>query len=232
MDEYGGISCNIIAFLDNNRFLSSGDNQFNEEIRLYCLTNKTAVLSGQYQTESGVRCITPMSTRTFLVGLENSNIQLWNSESKKCVKEFQGHASYVVSIAKVDNLHFISGSDDFTAKLWNIRNGGCLHTFKGHVDDVNAVAYIEEGGMLISGSEDKTIKVWSLDSHLDFNGEGGVQHDGVDEEGDYGGNNADAGDSDRASDPTGETIGACGAEEEKREEIAGIASSTTSMGEE
>ena len=64
------------------------------------------------------------------------------------------------SIAKVDNLHFISGSRDYTVKLWSICNGGCFHTFKGHVHDVNAVAYIDAGGMLISGSNEKTVKGW------------------------------------------------------------------------
>jgi hypothetical protein len=50
---------------------------------------------------------------------------------------------------------------------------------------------------VISGSRDYTIKLWSLGSVLDSDGEGGIQHGGVDEEGDDEEKSTDAGDSDR-----------------------------------
>ena len=78
----------------------------------------------------------------------------------------------------------------------------------------------------------KPLKGGSHEGFLDSDGEGGAQHAVVDVESNDGSNDADAGDSDRASDRPGENVVACGAEEEKREEIAGIASSTTSMGDE
>ena len=50
--------------------------------------------------------------------------------------------------------------------LWQYR-----HTFRGHLDSVNAVIITSDSNTLISASDDKTIKVWSLNPpkpHLTF----------------------------------------------------------------
>jgi WD40 repeat protein len=50
--------------------------------------------------------------------------------------------------------------------LWQYR-----HTFRGHSDSVNAVIITSDSNTLISASDDKTIKVWSLNPpkpHLTF----------------------------------------------------------------
>ena len=237
MGEYEGVASLMISFLDNERFLSlTANNGDVGEINLYRITtNNTAYISCTYRAGSQVRCITPMTTHTFVVALGalgDNNIQLWNSESTVCVKTFQGHTDEVNSLARVDDSHFISGSDDTTTKLWNTRSGGCLRTFKAHTAYVMAVAYIEEGRMMISGSLDQTIKVWSLGSILDSDGGGGAQHEGVYEEGNDRGNAADARDYGRKSDPSVDEMGRRVAGETKRKEVDDIESSITSLGDE
>ena len=53
----------------------------------------------------------------------------------------------------------------------------CLKTLKGHIYEVWSVAYSPDGTKIISGSEDKTIKIWdantgeclqTLEGHLDI----------------------------------------------------------------
>ena len=178
LGEYEGVKSTILAFLDNEHFLASGLGHKHsigiKEIRLYHETSNSALLTRQYCTGGVVKCIAPMSTHAFLVGMNNSNIQLFSSESGLCTMTFSGHTRFISSIAKVDESHFISGSADTTTKLWNIRGGECLRTFKGHTDLVVAVVYVKESGVMISSSWDRNIKVWSLDRILDSDGEDGV----------------------------------------------------------
>ena len=40
--------------------------------------------------------------------------------------------------------------------------GKCLKTLEGHSDDVRSVAFSPNGKMIVSGSRDDTVKLWSI----------------------------------------------------------------------
>ena len=42
--------------------------------------------------------------------------------------------------------------------------GKCLHTLVGHEDGVNCSAFSKDGTLIVSGSDDKTIRVWNVDT--------------------------------------------------------------------
>ena len=42
--------------------------------------------------------------------------------------------------------------------------GKCLHTFVGHEGSVYCSAFSKDGTMIVSGSSDKTIRVWNVDT--------------------------------------------------------------------
>ena len=45
-----------------------------------------------------------------------------------------------------------------------VEYGACLRTLEGHTDWVNAIALSSDGRRVVSGSRDKTIKLWNLDT--------------------------------------------------------------------
>jgi glucose repression regulatory protein TUP1 len=49
-------------------------------------------------------------------------------------------------------------------RIWDIRTGKLLERFEGHRDSVYSVAFSPDGRSIVSGSLDKTIKVWDLSS--------------------------------------------------------------------
>lgn len=54
-----------------------------------------------------------------------------------------------------------SGSADSTVKVIDIKRGFCTHSFKGHSGVISCVAFSPEG-LLASGSDDCSVRVWNL----------------------------------------------------------------------
>jgi WD40 repeat protein len=77
---------------------------------------------------------------------------------------------YCVAWSK-DGKQVVTGSQDQSLKLWDATNGNLVKEFKaykekvfekGHQESVLSVAFSPDGKQLVSGSWDKTIKVWNI----------------------------------------------------------------------
>ena len=111
----------------------------------------------------------------------DNTVRLWNLNKYKCIGLLEGHYASVECVTIDNNLAF-TGSHDATIKLWDLdyfdnknnstnndnyenENKPLLKSFEGHMDTVTAISY--SNGELVSGSEDKTIRQWDLNTgHL------------------------------------------------------------------
>jgi WD40 repeat protein len=58
--------------------------------------------------------------------------------------------------------YLVAAQEDFTIKLWNRKSWDCEKDFRGHEGFVYCLQIYQNS--LISGSRDKTIKVWDLET--------------------------------------------------------------------
>ncbi len=94
---------------------------------------------------------------------QRGKLALYEVETLAHVHTFEGHTSYVTSVAfSSDSQTLASGSWDSTVRLWSVAEKKPLHLFEGHTNWVESVAFSSDGQTLASGSLDSTVRLWSV----------------------------------------------------------------------
>jgi hypothetical protein len=103
--------------------------------------------------------------RRVLTGSDDKTAKLWEVETGKELRSFNGHADGVMSVAfSPDGRRVLTGSNDKTAKLWEVETGKELRSFTGHSYSVGSVAFSPDGRRVLTGSNDKTAKLWEVET--------------------------------------------------------------------
>lgn len=53
---------------------------------------------------------------------------------------------------------------DKQVKLWDVSQGELIRSFEGHTEGVSDIAWSTNGEFIASASDDKTIRIWSLEA--------------------------------------------------------------------
>jgi coatomer subunit beta' len=59
-----------------------------------------------------------------------------------------------------DRPFLLSGADDRLAKVWDYQTKACVQTLEGHAHNVSAVMFHPELPVILTGSEDGTVRIW------------------------------------------------------------------------
>ena len=94
---------------------------------------------------------------------KTTNLQLASKQMKKC--SFMAKRDLEISSFGSLNLrnlnsYLASSSQDKTIKLWDLETNECIRTLEGHIGRIKCMGVLEYG-LLISGSDDKSLSVWN-----------------------------------------------------------------------
>ncbi|MGB3507955.1 MAG: trypsin-like peptidase domain-containing protein [Microcoleaceae cyanobacterium] len=78
--------------------------------------------------------------------------------AKAIASEMSGVVSSVVALRS----KIVAGSTNGIVSLWNIGDGEVIASWQAHAESVNSVAVTPDEQLVVSGSDDKTIKIWKL----------------------------------------------------------------------
>jgi WD40 repeat protein len=144
-------------------------------LRLWDLATGKEIRRFEGHTRAVRRAAVSPDGKQFLSASFDGTIRLWDLETGKELKKFDGPGNFVESVAFTpDGKRAICSYGPATAqavqdedprcslKLWDLATGNEIKQFKGHGGPVLCLALSRDGRRLISGSADKTMRLWEM----------------------------------------------------------------------
>jgi ribosome assembly protein 4 len=105
---------------------------------------------------------------------KNGKIILWDSDTgKQLVKDMVGHKMWITSLSwepyhqNSECRKLVSASKDTDLRIWDTKLSKTLLVLAGHTKSVTSVKWGGRG-LIYSGSQDRTIKVWRAEDVIIF----------------------------------------------------------------
>lgn len=91
----------------------------------------------------------------------NGDVIVFSLPDGQIYRKFKADKDYVPAIAFSPDNKILATGGNGIIKFWNIQDGKITKSVKGHREGIWDIAFSPDGKSLVSGSEDKTIKLWS-----------------------------------------------------------------------
>jgi len=149
-----------VGLSPDGRFVATSGND--NTVKIWKLDTCDFVASLIGHTRRPMCVVFTYDGRFLISGGDDRQIRIWGVQDGKCRAVLAGHQDNVRALSVTHDGLLASASDDNTIKLWNLQTGHCIRTMIGHQDAVRDVAFNRTGQYLCSGSNDNTMRVWTV----------------------------------------------------------------------
>jgi WD40 repeat protein len=157
LNEHNGWVTSVILS-ENNQLISSSVDQ---SIKIWDLDSYKCKIT--LNNDAAICSMCLISNNKLAVGLIDGTINIWNVNDYTNIKSFKAHSDYIPCLKLIKNLNrLISVSFDKSNKIWDLETFECIKELDGHSDVIWCLEFTSDGNML-SGSTDKSIKLWNLE---------------------------------------------------------------------
>jgi WD40 repeat protein len=112
------------------------------------------------KNSSIVRCLLELKDGNIVSGSDDGIVRIYNAKDNYSIeKELEGHSAPVTCLVQIPNTIVISGSEDKNIFIWD--DFKCSKVLRGHTEAVKCFLYLPQYCYLLSGSSDKTIRIWN-----------------------------------------------------------------------
>ncbi|XP_033107699.1 coatomer subunit beta'-like [Anneissia japonica] len=112
--------------------------------------------------------INPKDNNTFASASLDRTVKVWQLGSSAPNFTLEGHEKGVNCVdyySGGDKPYLVSGADDRLVKIWDYQNKNCVQTLDGHAQNISCVSYHPELPIIMTGSEDGTVRIWHANTY-------------------------------------------------------------------
>jgi coatomer subunit beta' len=108
----------------------------------------------------------PRDSNTFASASLDRSIKVWGLTASTAHFSLEGNGSHEKGVNCIDYYpggdkpYLLSGADDRTVKIWDYQTKACIQTLEGHAHNVTSVCFHPRLPLIISSSEDGTVRLW------------------------------------------------------------------------
>ncbi|KAF8967534.1 coatomer protein [Flammula alnicola] len=106
----------------------------------------------------------PKDANTFVSACLDRTVKMWSLGSSTANFTMEAHdkgVNYVDFYPGADKPYLVTTGDDKTVKVWDYLSKSCVQTMEGHTNNVSFAVFHPNLPIIISGSEDGTVKIWN-----------------------------------------------------------------------
>ncbi|XP_071840387.1 coatomer subunit beta'-like [Apostichopus japonicus] len=110
----------------------------------------------------------PKDNNTFASASLDRSVKVWQLGSGTPNFTLEGHEKGVNCVdyySGGDRPYLVSGADDRLVKIWDYQNKTCVQTLEGHAQNISCVGYHPELPIIMTGSEDGTVRIWHANTY-------------------------------------------------------------------
>ncbi|KAJ8083114.1 Coatomer subunit beta' [Marasmius tenuissimus] len=110
----------------------------------------------------------PKDSNTFASACLDRTVKMWSLGSPNANFTMDAHekgVNYVEFYTGADKPYVVTCGDDKTVKVWDYLSKSCVQTMEGHTNNVSFAVFHPNLPIIISGSEDGTVKIWNAGSY-------------------------------------------------------------------
>ena len=99
---------------------------------------------------------------TLASGDSSGIVKLWDLKGGTCLHTFIGHHGNVEGVCFNPDSSMLATAGGLKIKFWEVESGREILSVKAHEDDILCLDFAKDGSKLVSGSWDKTVRIWEV----------------------------------------------------------------------